>query len=997
MKDILHQKGLHLGFGKTKHMKFWLYLCLGLLFMPNLTVQATSTISVNDVHYSYAQVSGTITDTSGLPLIGVTVVEKGTNNGTISDAKGHYSLNVGSGATLVFSFVGYDTQEAVVAGRSVVNVTMTQSNINLDQVVVVGYGSQMKKDVTGAISSISAQDVADRPIVNAAQALQGQAAGVNVYAPSGKPGSSMAVSIRGNTSLNAVNDPLYVVDGVILRNIDFLNPQDIDSFSILKDASSAAIYGASGANGVVIITTKKGLSGKGRINFNSYTGVSSLAKKVGVLNNAQYKALMTELGYTDNSTTDTDWQAETFGQGQERNMQLSISGGTAGNTYYASLGYQNAQGIVAPANYDRYSLRLNLDNDVRSWLHLSTNLNYVNSGYVDVADNAGVARGGTILSALTSPPTIGILNADGTYTSNPNKGGWENPISAAFGPDQKSAEHRIIGNVTAQLGLTPEISFRSNVGTEVQSNRWDYFLDPYKTDYGRSNKGLGRSSSFQRSVWLWENTLHYSKQMEEHAFKALVGTTMQSSLYQSSYLEARDYPNASVPTLNAAATRVSLSTSKAEWSKRSYLGRVNYGFRDTYLLTANLRYDGSSRFAPENRYGLFPSVSGAWRISQEGFWKQNGTVSDLKLRLGWGKTGNDEGIGDYNYYSLFRPNGTGGFALVNLAKPELTWETTTQSNIGLDAVLWKNRLTFTMDLYNKTTNDLLVSVQAPPSSGFPAQVYNVGTIENKGIELGITSLVVDKAVKWFVNANVTSNKNNVVSLGDYTKSLTYGSIYERGDAIRVEPGKPLGSFYGLVSLGVDPATGNIKYQDTNNDGTINASDRTFIGYAQPDYTFGLTNRVNWKNFELNVFIQGVQGNELFNASRVELESMNDSKNQSTAVLDRWTTAGQVTDIPKAIKGSTTNTQISSRFVEDGSYIRVKTVSLTYNFDRSMLNKFSVGSLSIYATAQNLFTLTNYSGFDPEVSQYQGNGPAMGVDYGTYPQSRSFIVGCNIGL
>lgn len=327
----------------------------------------------------------------------------------------------------------------------------------------------------------------------------------------------------------------------------------------------------------------------------------------------------------------------------------------------------------------------------------------------------------------------------------------------------------------------------------------------------------------------------------------------------------------------------------------------------------------------------------------------------------------------------------------------MTWEKTTQTNVGIDAALWHNRLGLTLDLYNKTTNDLLVSVQSPPSSGFAAQTYNVGSIENKGIEFGLTSLIIDSAAKWFINANIATNKNKVLSLGEYTKNLSYGSIYERGDAIRIEPGQPLGAMYGYVSEGVDPATGNIKYQDLNGDGSITAADRTYIGYAQPDFTFGLTNRVNWKNFELNVFLQGVQGNDLFNASRVELESMNDSKNQSAAVLNRWTKAGQVTDIPKAIKGSTTNTQISSRFVEDGSYIRLKTVSLTYHFNSPMLKKLSISNLSIYATAQNLFTMTNYSGFDPEVSQYQGNGPAMGIDYGTYPQSRSFILGCNLNF
>ncbi len=946
------------------------------------------------------RITGKVTGTGNEPLAGVSVQVKGTATGTTTNNAGEYALTVNEKATLRFSFIGYTEKEVPVNGQNLINVQLTASDRQLDQIVVVGYGTQRKGDITGAVATVKASDFNDRPIVNAAQALQGQAAGVSVSSPSGKPGWTLAVSIRGNTSLNAVNDPLYVVDGVILRNIDFLNPQDIESFSILKDASSAAIYGASGANGVVLITTKKGSTGKGRISVSAYTGFSRLPKKIGVLNRDQYLDLMKELGYTDNNPGNTDWQKETFGTGREHSLQMAISGGNAGNRYYVSLGYQKQKGIVAPADYGRYSARVNLDNKVKDWLTLATNLTYSRSEFVDVLDNAGVAKGGAILSALTSPPTIGIFNPDGTYTSNPNKGGWENPIANAFGPQQKSRENRVVGNFTADLRLIPGLTLRSNFGAEYQGNRWDYFLDPYLTDYGRSQKGFGKSSSSQRFVWLWENTLNYTKHFGDHSLTALAGTTVQESSWQETYGEGRDFPNASVRTLNAAAIKLINRTNQSEWSKRSYLGRINYSYDDRYLLTANLRYDGSSRFPKDSRYGWFPSVAAAWRISNEAFMAGQKLFSDLKLRAGWGKTGNDEtsteNAGDYNYYPLFKPDGLGGVSFTNLPKPGLTWEKTMQTNLGIDAAFLKNRITVTLDVYYKKTTDLLVSVQPPPSSGFETQLYNIGAIENKGFEASVNALAVDGALKWNINANFSTNRNKVTDLGEFTKTLSYAGVYERGDAIRVEKGRSLGAMYGYISDGVDPQTGMIRYRDLNKDGSITAdNDRTYIGNAQPDFIYGLTNTLRYKSFELNVFIQGVQGNDLFNASRIELESMNDSKNQSSAVLRRWKSAGQVTDMPKAIQGSTENTQISSRFVENGSYMRLKALTLSYSLKPALLERVGISRCNLYVTAQNLFTITKYSGFDPEVSQYNGDRRQMGIDYGTYPQSRSFIFGINV--
>lgn len=949
---------------------------------------------INKTAVADIKISGTIKSESGESLPGVSIRIKGTSNGTTTDANGNFTLSVpGKQSVLEVSYIGYQSQEITVGEQTTLNIILKLEDSKLNEVVVVGYGTQKKKDLTGAVAVVGSEAIENRPIVSAAAGLQGQAAGVNVFAASGKPGYGLTVSIRGTTSLNAKNDPLYVVDGVIVENIDFLNPNDIASFSVLKDAASAAIYGASGANGVVLITTKKGKSGKATVTVNAYTGFSNFAKKIDVLNRDQYLDLIHEMGYVDDGTENTDWQDVTFKTGHEQNLQLGVSGGDEKNRYYISAGYQKQQGVVAPADYDRYSVRVNLENKVKEWMTLSTNLAYSRSVSIDVPDNSGVARGGTILSALSTPPTLGIWKSPGVYSANVNQASMMNPIAFAFAPDQKTRDNRVIGNMAADFKIAKGLSFRSNFGIESQGNRYDYFLDPYSTDLGRDKNGYGISTSIERFVWLWENTLNYKTDIEKHHIEALVGHTMQESDYNYSHIVAREYPNGSVGNINAAAIKEpGTITTKSQWSKRSYLARLNYAYADKYLLQANVRYDGSSRFPSYGRFGWFPSVSAAWRINKEDFFHAT-WVDDLKLRVGWGKTGND-GIGDYDYYGRFTPDGTGGLAYNNIAKDSLKWEKTAQTNIGVDLSILNGRLTFTADAYLKKTSDLLVAVQTAPSSGFNNQVFNVGEIQNKGLEFGVNAVAVDKAVRWDINGNISFNRNRVNSLGRYTKILNYGGIYERTSAIRVEPGRPLGSFYGYISDGVDPNTGNIMYRDLDKSGGLSDGDRTYIGLAQPKFIYGLTNNVRWKNLELNVFFQGVQGNDMFNASRIELEGMYDSKNQSTAVLRRWTTPGQVTDIPKATKGSNDNSLVSTRFIEDGSYLRLKALTVSYNLTHPLVTKAGFNRLQFYVTGQNLFTITNYSGFDPEVSQNNPNGPALGIDYGTYPQSRSFIFGVN---
>jgi len=953
---------------------------------------------------TYAQnisITGTVKDGTGLTLPGVSVQVKNSTQGTAADANGNYSISAPANATLVFSFIGFKTLEEPVNNRQTINVILTEDNTTLNDVIVIGYGSQARRDITTAVTSISADEIQNQPVTNPLQAIQGKAAGVQITSQSGKPGSGVAVSIRGNTSITASNSPLYVIDGITSRDASFLNPNDIETITVLKDASAAAIYGSSGANGVILITTKKGkATGRPQIAFNAFTGISNLWKKQDVLNRDQYLDLMTELGYSDLGSENVDWQDETFGTGVQQNYQLSVSGATnTGGNYYISGGYLQDKGIVAPSVLNRYTASFNGSQKATDWLRFTANLAITRSNSVDVSDNAGVARGGTILSALTTPPTIGIFEDDGiTYTQNPYKGGWENPIANAFAAENSNKNTRFLGAFSAEVDFTKDLSFKSSISINQSKNDYDYWLNPFSTDYGRQQEGIARTNHTDDKVWLNENLLNYNKNFGDHAFTATAGMTLQESDWKYRNTEVTRFVGENGELLTEGTSVTPTLPQRAQWSKRSYLARVTYNYLGKYLLSSNFRADGSSRFAPDQRYGYFPSVSAGWRISDESFMANAGNLDDLKLRASWGQVGNDEGIGDYAYLALYNLTTQGSYSFAQLANPDLTWEKTTQSNLGLDLTMFDGRLSFTADAYIKKTDNLLVNVQLPPSSGFPSQALNVGSMENKGFEFLLSTRNIERdKFSWSSDINLSINKNEVTSLGTSTKSLDFGGIYERTSVIKLEAGRPLGSFYGYVFEGVDPATGNAIYKDIDGVPGITADDRTYIGSAQPKFTYGFNNTLNYNNWGLSLFFQGVQGNDMFNASRIDLESMNDSKNQSTAVLDRWREEGDITNIPGANLNNTDNTLTSSRFVENGSYLRLKTATLSYNFGDAFLAKTKLSKFMVYATGYNLLTITNYTGFDPEVNQYGANGPSMGVDYGTYPQSRTFMIGINVGF
>lgn len=951
-------------------------------------------------------VSGKVTTSTGETLPGVNVLVKGTNQGTITDSDGHYSLNATQG-TLVFSFIGYKPVETTIEGRSTVDVTMEEDVTTLEQVVVVGYGTQKRKDITTAVVTVDESAIADRPMVSAAEALQGKAAGVQVVSPSGKPGGDISVRVRGATSVLAGNEPLYVVDGVPTTDIRGLNPNDISTMSVLKDAASASIYGARAANGVVLITTKRGKANEPSIRLNAYTGFQNLRKTIDVLNTAQYRDLMEEVigpGTVDPSITrNANWSDEVFGTGKIQSYQMSFSGGSETSRYMVSGNYLKNDGIVRPASFDRYSIRMNLDNDVKDWLKIGTSLNYLRSKTKDSPDNLSSGRGGVIMSALNTPPFLEIYNPDGSgqFAPNPFQPSWENPVAYMEGPDQEVTDNRLFGNITGEIKFMEGLSFKSNLGIDLNVHQWDYYLDPVRTVYGRQQNGVGQADKTNSTTWLWENTLSYATTVGKNNFSVLGGTSIQEHLSDNSFLSGNDFPaDVSVRTINAANT-IYGSTGRQEWSLASVFGRATYDFDGRYLLTASVRRDGSSKLA--NKWGTMPSFSAGWRISSESFMKNITAIDDLKLRVGYGVNGNQEGISNYAQYGLInyvrRPPTTPltgpATQQVSYGNPDLKWETTTQTNFGIDLSVLESRLNFTFDAYVKKTDDLLLDVQLGSGAGDITSIQtNAGAIENKGVELNISSINVDKeAFRWNTDFNIAFNRNKVTDL-KFTDVYYYGRIYSNNqDVAIVREGLPLGSFYGYVSEGVDPTTGDLKFTDFNGNGTLDPDDRRVIGNAQPDFVFGLTNNLSYKRFDLNIFFQGSVGNDIYNATRVDLEGMFDSKNQSTAVLNRWTPENTNTDIPRA--GNINNVRNSTRFVEDGSYVRLKAITLSYNFSPDFLQKAGINKLSLYTTGQNLLTFTDYSGFDPEVNAFGRSATELGVDYGTYPQSRTITFGINV--
>ena len=963
-----------------------------------------------------SQLTGTVTDDKGMPLPGVSVVIKGTTKGVATDFDGNFSLNnVPKGAMLEFSSVGYKTLDIKATGASL-KVKLPEATQDLDEVVVVGYGTQKKGDVTTAITSVKTKDLDQRPVTSAAQAIQGRAAGIQVVQPSGAPGAGLAVRIRGNTSISASNDPLYVVDGIPVQDISGIAPTDIENMQVLKDASSAAIYGSRAANGVVLITTKQGKRNEPKVSINTYVGMSDIAKKIPSLNTQQYYDLMADSGAVATSslaglTDKTDWYKEAFRTGFTQNTQLSVSNATENTKYYVSAGHTKEDGIIRSSFFERYNVRLNLEAKMRKWLTFETNLSYADYESNGIISGLGANRAGVVLSVINTPQYAPIWSTkageEGWYYYDFKGANLSHPVeNISRRADNLLKNNRLVGSGSAIVQLMDGLRYKSTFAIDRLSSKENRWTDPKLTAYGRRNYGEAADIRKNHTLMTFDNILTFDKTFSKHNLSLLAGTSFTNAKMDGSEMYATHFLTSDIKTLNAANKIGQGSITNAEeWSMMSYLGRISYNYDSKYLLTANFRADGSSKLAPGKRWGYFPSVSVGWRLSQENFLKNVEWLSELKLRGGWGQTGNQAGISDYGYlqrFSITRQNwweAGKGDAMVTLrpnsfSNPNLTWETTTQSNIGLDLSLFKNRISLAVDAYLKKTTDLLMDVPLPATSPVPSIYRNEGEMTNKGLEFSVDSRNLTGDLEWNTNFNISFNRNELTKLS-LQKVYYYASTSEATSeqVVRITEGQPLGKFWGLVSEGVDPQTGDIKYKDLNGDGRISVSDKTYIGDPNPDFTFGLTNDFAYKNFTLSVFFQGSYGNDIYNASRIETEGMYDGKNQSTAVLNRWRKPGDVTDIPRAVK-STDNIKASSRWVEDGSYLRLKTLTLAYNVPVDALEKYGIRKIQPYFTAQNLWTLTNYKGFDPEVNEGL-SGPTMGIDWGTYPQTKSFIFGLNI--
>lgn len=982
------------------------------------------------------EIKGKVTDSkSKQPISGTNILVKSSKKGVISDFDGNYSIKVAANEVLTFSNIGYASQEVKVSKAQTLNMVLIEESNKLEDVVVnVGYGTQKKKNITNAISSIKSDSFDDRPIYSVGQAIQGNAAGVNVIQPSGKPGVGLNINIRGLNSIQSGVNPLYVIDGVQTYSTEGINTEDIVDIQILKDATATAIYGVNGSSGVVIITTKRGKANKNTFNFSTYYGSSNIVKNINVLNLDQYKTLMAEVSpayVTQANQTlyngiNTNWRDLVFRSGIDKNVDFSYSGGSEKIKTFASLGYQDVQGIVSPSLFSRLSGRMNLDVDATPWLKAHVNMNLIHSKLYNTSDNNNANQGGVILSTLTTPAFLPVyaeelqgrvLNpANGLYYSpydatfstpggfqngqfslNPSAS-LENPVSFQSRVETTNT-YRYLSNLGLDITLLRNLVWKTSSNVDMSRSVWDYFIDSYRSNAGRNSatdptlNGIGKQHITTYYTWNYENTLNYSLKSGNHDLTFLAGNSVQKFRYHLNQIEGTGFAT-DLRELDLSQ----MMTPNAQYSYEiirdknyvSYFGRTTYNYKGKYIVNGVIRSSGSSQLAPGHKWGYFPGVSGAWIISNEGLFKNKKTISEIKLRGGWGKSGNISGLGEYAWYSLM-PVGSTSTNPVNYENTDLTWETTTDINIGLDLGFLNNRIKFTADAFKRKTNDLVRSFQ--PGGNGPSLIYNKGVLENKGLEFVLNTVNLKGNFNWNTNFNITLLRNKVLQMG--YNPVDY-SGYESVN--RIELDQPLGNFYGYVVDRVNPATGRLEYKDINGDGAITPSDRTIIGNALPKYTFGLTNTFSYKGFSLDVLVTSSQGNDIFNATRIDLEGMQGPKNQSSAVLNRWTTVGQITDIPRAGVDNFATipaTANSNRWIEDGSYVRIKATTLGYNFKKPFLG---LSSLKLYATGQNLVTWTKYSGFDPEVSSSNYNsGTGQGIDYGTYPQVRTFIVGLKAGF
>jgi TonB-linked SusC/RagA family outer membrane protein len=1002
------------------------------------------------------KVQGTVTDNKGEPLPGVTVKVKGTAVGVITDVNGKYTLdNVDGNGTLIFSFIGYNTQEVAINKRDVVDVKLVESPRELNAVVVVGYGTQKRVDLTGAVGSVNSKQLQERPAINLEEELAGKIAGVNVSTNSGAPGGETKVRIRGYSSINTSTDPLYVVDGVVwTEGGASINPNDVASIDVLKDASSTAIYGTRGANGVILITTKRGSGGNGgSVNYDSYGSISVMAKELKVLNAKQFLAVEDQsyanikkydsVGWAQgkyaaddpklirtaligklfdanlNPLYDVDWQKATTRTAFSQNHNLSFTNGTENMNYGLFLNYGDDEGIILNSYQKRYNARLSIDNQIKKWLKVGATLNYDYREMRTADDGTG---GNNIPRMLIEMiPIIPIRYPDGSYgkrTDYPNMEGGDNPVAQAEEIKSLFYYRVFSGNGYADINFFPGLDLKTTIGVTNSSNTHPHYQSGL---VGGSTANQTYSSAsinqYNNTFWQWENHLTYNKVFNKvHTINAVAGVELQNFSQLSSYGSSQDLSDNYYQYFNLAGGQIpGVPTSGYDaWQMRSFFGRINYNYKEKYLLTVTGREDGSSRFGTNVKNGFFPSAAVAWRLSQEDFLKDNKTISDLKLRLSYGLTGNSE-IGEYN--SLANINTTSypfggaqaiGTTLTSIGNDQLAWEKTAEYDLGLSFGLFNNRINVDADAYLKKTRALLLNAPLPETSGFSSVVENIGRLENKGIELTINSINVqgDK-FSWNSSFNISFLKNKILSLGASNDDIFLAPTFlSQFNLMRV--GLPAGTFWGYKVLGTWSTSeasqaakygllpGDLKIWDKNGDGKITADDKTVLGKSIPDGYGTFLNTFKYGNFDLAVELEFDYGNQIMNLTRHSGQDRTGQANSYATVLNAWTPTNQNTSIaedrPAYVRYQT---EIYSTKVEDGSFVRGKTVTLGYTFPKSIASKIAMSRLRVYLQAQNLFLITKYTGYDPETSTYNGSSNfTQGIQFYDYPKPRTFLFGIN---
>lgn len=968
-------------------------------------------------------VQGVVKDQTGETVIGASVMEKGTTNGTITGIDGDFSLNMSPNGTLVVSFVGYKTQEVQVKGQKQLQVVLSEDAEMLDEVVVIGYGTMKKSDLTGAVSSIGNKDIKDSPVSNLGQAIQGKISGVQIV-DAGKPGDNVSIKIRGLGSINNC-DPLVVIDGVPTDlGLSSLNMADVERLDVLKDASATAIYGSRGANGVVMITTKRGTEGKGKLAVSANYSFQNATNVPSLLNAAQYAELSNDMMVNSGRNPNpewanpselgagTDWMDELLRTGVMQNYTVSYSGGNEKSHYYVSGGFLDQSGIVKSVNYRRFTFQSNSDAQVLKWLKFSNNITF----------SADTKKSGSynIGDALKALPIYPVKNEDGSWSGPDGNSEWYGSTRNPIGPTELNKSqtdgYNFLANLTAELTFTKWLKFKSTFGYDAKF----WFIDNFTPKYNWKPTPTEETSRYKSDnksfTYLWDNYFLFDHTFaEKHRVGLMAGMSAQWNT--NDYLNAQKnvFMFDNVHEMDNGEEMYAIGGNETEWALLSYMARVNYSYEDRYLLTATIRRDGSSRFGKKHRWGTFPSVSVAWRASQEKWFPKNDYINDLKVRAGYGVTGSQASVGNYSYlasyntsvypFSISSGNQT---ALVSstLANPYIHWEEVAQTNIGFDASLFNSRVMFSFDAYLKETRDMLVKASIPITSGFEdttTTYTNAGKVRNQGIEMSLHTINLTGELGWETNLTATYNKNKIKDLNSDVPY--YINQINNSYVTMLAKDYPINVFYGYVTDGifqnqsevnthaVQPGAepGDIRFRDLNNDGVINDSDRTVIGNPNPSWLFSMNNSLSYKGFELSVFLQGIAGNKIYNANNIDNTGMAAAYNQTTDVLKRWQGEGTSNSMPRAVFGDPNqNTRVSDRFVENGSYLRLKNITLSYTFPKQWLQKAQIENARLSLSCENVATITGYSGFDPEVG-------INGIDQNRYPISRTFSLGLNFNF